>query len=196
MLKKVISTLLSILILVMAIPIEPITYAIGTEIEKIQTIAATETKVGVSTIDLTGLAIGTDANHTHIYEKKFDTTKHWEECWICHYKINVNNHNIKISGTAGCLESLGKQKQYCSDGCGYSVELSKTPHTSTSNWFVQGDRAKHAKRCTVCGVETESELCKDSQGRTLGCGTGISGVCATCGDYKNGAEQSYLSFSI
>ena len=47
MIKKIISSILILIILSLAIPIEPISIAVISEFEKVQTIASTEAKVGV-----------------------------------------------------------------------------------------------------------------------------------------------------
>ncbi len=71
----------------------------------------------VTNIDLTGLVTGEDTEHTHIYEKKYDDTNHWEECFICGDIKSRENHNKTTSGTGTCGTYLIES---CSKGCGYS----------------------------------------------------------------------------
>ena len=91
--KKLISSLLIVFILITTLPITPISQAISEQIVNSTKIAA-DPKVGVTTIDLTGLAMGSEASHTHIYEKKYDASAHWDQCWICNRVINRQAHNI------------------------------------------------------------------------------------------------------
>ena len=69
-------------------------------------------------INLTSLVTGEDVSHTHIYEKKYDDTSHWEECFICKNIQNKQEHHKTTSGTGIC-ESY--YIEYCTDGCGYSL---------------------------------------------------------------------------
>jgi len=68
-------------------------------------------------IDLTGLTTGEEITHNHIYERKYNNTSHWEECYICHNIINQANHQLIVTGEYGCSIALGYQTEYCSDGC-------------------------------------------------------------------------------
>ena len=62
--KKLIANLLIVFILITTLPITPISQAISEQIVNSTKIAA-DPKVGVTTIDLTGLAMGSEASHTH-----------------------------------------------------------------------------------------------------------------------------------
>ena len=127
------------------------------------------------------MVTGEDVNHTHIYEKKYDDTNHWEECFICGSIQNINTHNKQVTGTAGCAEYLGYQREVCTDGCGYDKTLPKIQHTPSA---VLGSFNEHYHRriCSVCGaLVTDREPCVNSEGQILGCTTGIAGTCALCG---------------
>lgn len=78
-----------------------------------------QTENGISSIDLTDLVTGDDVMHTHIYEKKYDDTYHWDECFICGDIQNKEEHHKTTSGTGTCGTDL---TDYCTDGCGYSVQ--------------------------------------------------------------------------
>ena len=69
-------------------------------------------------VNLTSLVTGEDVSHTHVYEKKYDDTSHWEECFICGDTKNQHEHNKTTSGTGSCGSYY---VEYCTDGCGYSI---------------------------------------------------------------------------
>ncbi len=144
----------------------------------------------VDTVNLTGLSTGENVTHTCMYERKYNNEKHWEECFICHTVREEQNHTKAISGKYGCAGGLGYQREYCEDGCGYSKELPKQPHTP-SEWRQDYNRHDHIKACTVCGNQTARTKCRNENGELLGCATGITGTCATCGLEYNVIEHSY-----
>ena len=75
----------------------------------------------ITTIDITELNAGSDANHEHIYELKYDTNKHWEQCIKCDATRNQQNHVYQESWTMGdSCSSLNKLKHNCN--CGYNYE--------------------------------------------------------------------------
>ena len=69
-------------------------------------------------VDLTNFVTGEDVSHTHVYEKKYDDTSHWEECFICGNTQNKQEHHKTTTGTGSCRTYL---VEYCTDGCGYLV---------------------------------------------------------------------------
>ncbi len=178
--KKIIASFLIILILITTLPIAPISLAVSEQIEKITQIAAEE-KVGVSTIDLTGLAMGSEASHTHIYEKKYDSTAHWDQCWICQNTINRQSHNITRTeytwGYATCYPG-NTYTYYCEDGCGYS-QTTKDPCVSNNKYVNVELRYLHHTNCTQCGVWMNNQGCVDSSGKRLNCQN--LGTCVICG---------------
>ena len=126
--KKCFISILIVLLLITSLPVVSIANAANETIKKLIQTAETTT----NTVDLTNLAIGEDASHTHIYEKKYNDNYHWEECWICGNIKNRVAHHIKKTeytfGYASC--NPGNQyTQYCTDGCGYTKTL-KDPCTS------------------------------------------------------------------
>ena len=172
MLKKFVSSILIIVILYISLPLETVSTAIVENVAKI--VASAEAKVGVTTIDLTGIAAGTDAGHNHIYERKYDSTNHWEECVICNKKINVVNHNYTTTGTYSCSESSGYQYNVCS--CGYSYRLPKKEHTLDDIYRPYEDSLTHYQNCTECGQNISKGECKTALEQRIGCG-GVEGTC-------------------
>lgn len=175
MIKKLISSILLIITLFMAVPVGPISKAVSDIIVSSKTIAANE---NVTTIDLTDLAEGKDADHNPIYVRKNDAINHWDECWICGDKQNIASHTSITTGTKGCKGSLGVQTKYCTI-CGYTEQIEKDKH-NPSEWRPSATNGVHAKVCTLCGDWVGMEECKDAQGNYIGCRAGKRGTCATC----------------
>lgn len=178
--KKLISSLLIVFILITTLPITPISQAISEQIVNSTKIAA-DPKVGVTTIDLTGLAMGSEASHTHIYEKKYDASAHWDQCWICNRVINRQAHNITRTdytwGYQTCYPG-NTYTIYCADGCGYS-QVTKDPCNSNNKYENVELRYLHHANCTQCGVWMEQAGCTDSNGNRITCQN--LGTCVVCG---------------
>lgn len=175
MIKKAVKkAVLIIFISFLIISIEPI-IDILFNIQKL-TEAAT-----VTTKDLTGLMAGNEASHTHIYERKYDTNQHWEQCWICGNIINRKSHNLTRTpyswGYQSCYPG-NNYTIYCSDGCGYSI-TTKDECVPNSNWTCVPIRHRHYKDCVNCGGWLEQETCADANGVQLDCRH--LGTCAKCG---------------
>ena len=139
------------------------------------------TASGITSIDLTGLATGSDASHTHIYEKKYNTTKHWEECWICGAKRNESNHHLTTTdyswGYQTCYPGNTYTK-YCTDGCGYSF-TTKDACVDNNNYVNEELRYLHHSNCQNCGVWMNDTGCTDKNGNRLNCKN--LGTCVICG---------------
>ncbi|MEG2823018.1 MAG: InlB B-repeat-containing protein, partial [Lachnospiraceae bacterium] len=87
-----------------------------------------------SSIDLSGLVTGSDADHTHIFESKLDNTFHWKECFLCKKVIEKERHTIITDGNgATCSDYVILGKEICSQNCGYSKEIKKLPHIYPPN---------------------------------------------------------------
>lgn len=166
--KKIISTILIIILLMNALPFESIAKENA------------DLRSSVRTIDLTDLVTGADTSHEHIYEKKYDNNKHWDECFICHNKTNEKLHSIITTnysfGYKSCYPG-NTYTRYCNDGCGYNV--------TTKDTCVAGDaiynvdlRYLHHKSCKNCGVWMNSGGCVDSEGRRINCKN--LGTCTIC----------------
>lgn len=192
--NKIISCILSIQILtttalpvvINAVEINPSSLKSSSSMANtLQTAAETST-----TIDLTGIQTGGAVAHTHVYEQKYDSINHWEECFICHSIRNNKKHNLVTSGKYGCALEYGYQTQYCSNGCGYNITLPKQAHTS-SNWKQDSRRQYHYKVCTVCGDKIKNENCVNAKGQRLGCSTGITGTCVVCGLKYTNTQHAY-----
>lgn len=191
MLKKIISSILIIIILLAWFPIEPISKAVS--INKLNpefnqpinifnldktansdTIEEEDEKEistnagNIETIDLTGIIAGTDTIHKHIYERKYDDNEHWQECWICHNKINIAPHTLTEYEEPAC----GSQTiQHCTDtSCSYS-KVTKKEHTFVEQYQAQGDSAQHGVWCSGCNkyylVRDDRSNCVDSAGNRL-----------------------------
>ena len=75
----------------------------------------------------------------------------------------------------------GKQTKYCTDGCGYKIELPKQSHSSETILTINGWNNAHRTNCSVCNNYIKEEPCVNSNGQKLGCATGIAGKCVICG---------------
>lgn len=140
-------------------------------------------------IDLTGTATGPNVNHTCLYETKYNSTQHWQECCICYNKINIKTHNLYTTGTDNCYGGNRTRKTYCTEGCGYNIQIAAKEHIEDPKWYTALDQRKHFKKCNICGEWTKAEFCKNAQGEILGCTTGKTGTCATCGHYYTEANH-------
>ena len=181
MLRKCFASFLIALILITSLPVMSIASALEEYIVKQVQVAA----VGETTINLTGLATGADASHTHIYEREYDDNYHWEECWICRsnnietLKGTKTAHNKVRTGYswgyASCYPG-NNYTIYCADGCGYSL--------TTKDECVYGDeytcipiRSLHYRRCINCNV-WKAESCIDASGQIITCEN--NGECVVC----------------
>ena len=144
-----------------------------------------------TTIDVTGLASGSETSHdcNKYLTNKYNSTQHWKECSLCGKVIgSKSNHSLHTTGTYGCDSSTGYQYNSCN--CGYSIRLTKKPHNPTGKWLAySSSHCSHIMFCSDCGVEVKRERCKNASGQVLGCLTGISGICATCGGYVDGSHH-------
>ena len=56
----------------------------------------------------------------------------------------------------------------------------------TKDVATKANSYTHRYNCKECSVMVSDETCKDKDGNVLGCRTGKTGVCATCGNsYTN-----------
>lgn len=137
----------------------------------------------VKDIDLTKIITGEDLRHTHIYEKRYDSNYHWEQCWMCNEVINKVSHNLAVRGIDSCRWAAGYQTKYCVDGCGYSEQLPKKEHIPNGTWITFIAGSVHYQYCTVCGDWLTSQYCTDSNGQQIRCN---SGTCTICGHTYSG----------
>lgn len=192
MLKKIISSILIIIILLAWLPIEPISKAVSrnklnsklnqsiniSNLDKTANSATiyeedkkeiTTNAGNIETIDLTGIVAGTDTIHKHIYQRKYDDNEHWQECWICHNRINIAPHTLTEYEEPACGSSVW---QNCTDtSCSYSKVTSKE-HTYIEQYRAQGDSAQHSILCSSCNtyylITNDSRCyCVDSAGNRL-----------------------------
>lgn len=47
----------------------------------------------ITTINVTGIELGRETEHEHLYKTMYDKTTHWEECNICNEKRNEIAHS-------------------------------------------------------------------------------------------------------
>ena len=155
----------------------------------------------ITTIDLTSLVTGGDVSHTHIYEKKYDTASHWEECFICKNKINIKSHSLANTGSNTCGSNL---VTYCTGGCGYSISqyvdhdlveipVNKYPTNTVTYYHTIRECSKcgAASAVNTAGVST-AEVCVDSNGNLITCTN--RGICAICKfDYSTTGYISHQS---
>ena len=183
---------------------------LGDTIKKFSGDTVYQTENDISSIDLTGLVTGDDVQHTHIYEKKYDDTYHWDECFICGDVQNKEEHHKTTSGTGTCGTYL---TDYCTDGCGYSVQtyvdheieyFSKDEiydesgkNTNTNTYFHQIGKCKKCGSVSATDSKGNSSTqgCYDSEGKRISCDN--RGICSICGyDYFKLQRISHHSTSV
>lgn len=169
-LQKLISSILIFILLTISLPIQIISESI-----------AANTRVAIKTVDLTDIVTGTDMEHSHIYEKKYNNDIHWEECFICHDKINLRAHNLRTTNYSWGYQSCNPTNnytKYCADGCGYQVTM-KDACDLRNQYITASERYLHHDDCKNCGEWIEHEWCTDSNGNRLSCQN--LGTCVICG---------------
>jgi hypothetical protein len=134
-----------------------------------------------TTIDLTGLVTGNDANHTCIYKTKYDTSYHWQECILCSTVKDKKEHT-KVEkwaspGSPTCV-SYNRCTTYCSDNCGYSVSYT-TSHIPAGNYYQTYQDWYHYRTCGTCGQWCEMVYCTKADGSIITCNN--LGTCVGCG---------------
>ena len=135
-------------------------------------------------VNLTNFVTGGDVSHTHVYEKKYDDTSHWEECFICGNVQNKQEHHKTTTGTGSCRTYL---VEYCTDGCGYSVSTyidheieyyDKNNLYDPSGGNTNTNEYSHGiAECKKCGViyisengsSITRERCVDEDGNKISC---------------------------
>ena len=103
----------------------------------------------VTTIDVTGIELGTETEHEHVYKTMYDEEKHWEECTVCNEKRNDVVHSFKTTWASGS-ESCEKNNYYidtCS--CGYSY-IGHKPCVFKGTISAYQANHGHYKYCAIC----------------------------------------------
>ena len=138
MFRKITSSILIIILLTLVMPIEQVSHAVSEYIEhKIeeknieiesgrQIASATQinARIGVTTIDITGLATGGSLGCKHNWNSKYNSTHHWEICILCNETRNRVEHNLVVDDVNkinNCSGSVNPAIQKCS--CGYQFLL-------------------------------------------------------------------------
>lgn len=151
--------------------------------------------VDATVVDVTGLIIGEETGHEHIYKTKYDEVQHWEECVSCGIIQNDLKHEFSREWMAEEEVCNSKYNDICR--CGYSIE-GRWPHV-LSGEVRGGGYFAHGYVCEYCGVtgfvrdavcydlngnicKYEYEQCTDENGNKLDCKH--LGTCAVCG-YDN-----------
>lgn len=110
--------------------------------------------IETTTIDLTGLVTGEDAEHTCIYVTKTDSSSHWEECLMCGTQKNKNAHSITRSWAQG-YESCS-YANYAIDicnACGYEERYHKPcvwDGVSYVKYSSMSNNYNHVRQCSTC----------------------------------------------
>ncbi len=124
-----------------------------------------EIEKNVTIIDVTGIKLGTETEHEHIYKTMYNEEKHWEECKVCNNIQNEVVHTYTTTWASGTENCKGGNYYTKSCTCGYSIQ-GKRPHVWTGG-YVTSD-LRHAKKCSVCaaGIGGRNGLYyKDSYGK-------------------------------
>lgn len=141
--------------------------------------------VANTVIDVTGLASGAESSHdcSKYLESKYDTNQHWQQCSVCGKVYgSKTNHSYTDGGwTMGNTSCHINNKLLKNCSCGYSYYENNTRSHASGFWY--NNISGHSWACSRCRqVLSNSGKHKNSAGQVLGCVTGISGTCATCGD--------------
>ena len=107
-----------------------------------------------TTVDLTGIVTGEDAEHKHIYENKYDNEFHWQGCIICGDVQNKQRHTIQTIGNAAtCNTYVTLGQEVCTNNCGYSKQIERLPHIAPDvfNWQDYVGDTHLAFQCKRCG---------------------------------------------
>lgn len=133
----------------------------------------------ITTIDVTGIELGKETEHGHIYKTMYDDNKHWEECKICGEKANEVKHNYIDNGwTIGnsCSES-NVHKYTCNCGSSYSITTGRKGHSiigvNNTNEYSFYNYCKEN-----CGYVTNRHYCRKSDGSRISCSN--LGTCSIC----------------
>ncbi len=142
----------------------------------------------ITTIDVTGIELGKETEHEHIYKTVYDEEKHWEECTACGEKNNISNHEYIDQGWImgnSCDES-NMHKFNCE--CGYNYKISEG--RKTHNMIISNNFTSYAKEesCTNCTLHKKIHQCIKSDGTEINCMN--LGTCAICG-YTYSTSRAY-----
>ncbi len=137
----------------------------------------------ITTIDVTGLIIGQETQHEHIYKTMYNNSKHWEECTVCPAKRNEVNHTYTDNGwTYGTKDNCKSDNVHtfsCKCGHSYTNATGRKSHTSrASNYDVILFMCY--SDCTICKEKLSYHFCVDSSGNRIGC-TNLK-KCKICGN--------------
>ena len=202
MLKKCLASILIILILITSLPVTSIANFLGELEERKIELAANER---VTEKDLTNLVTGDEASHTHIYEKKYNDTQHWEECWICGNKKDISSHKLETTGEGTCETYIITR---CTEGCGYNksvyVDHQLQLHDKNTIYDESGGNTNkntyyhilgECKVCKIPNIKGGTEDCYDSKGQRITCANRAK--CKVCGfDYSTLQNVSHQSTSL
>lgn len=148
-----------------------------------------KTASDITVVDVTGLILGKETQHEHLWKTMYDETNHWEECTVCGEKNNIQIHSYKdngwLRGTKDTCYSDNMHVFICD--CGYSYETSEGRKEHV--WF-QANNDNTYSYCETCrgcnqSISRNSHQCKKSDGSDITC---INlGRCSICGyNYTKG----------
>lgn len=149
--------------------------------------------VGTTVIDVQTIQTGGSVGCQHIYEAKYDSNYHWEQCWKCGNIINKAAHNlINDSGVSNtCQQAIPNVLLKCNglDGkCQYYETLEKPQHTLGSQIILDPSEMQHIRICDQCKASI-GETCRKSDKTIPGCGN--PGQCVIC-KYNYGTSHGSL----
>ena len=124
----------------------------------------TDDNTNATIVDVTGLIIGEETEHEHIYKTMYDDTKHWEECIACGNRRNEVLHNLKttwLSGSETCFEQTMAVK-VCS--CGYSIKWHKPCVWDGKSYYSSYQSKVHMRKCRVCSGRIYDDYYLNSYG--------------------------------
>lgn len=104
-------------------------------------------------VDITGIQIGSETQHEHVYKTVYDKNKHWEECIICFDKRNEEVHIITTTWALGyeSCENNNSYKEVCT--CGYSSIGHKPCVWNGTAYRGIYEARSHVKTCSVCNKD-------------------------------------------
>ena len=153
----------------------------------------------ITVVDVTGLILGKETQHEHLWKTMYDENMHWQECMACGEKQQEIVHTYTTTWATG-VESCGKNNYYTKTcKCGYSYIGYKPCVWDGKTYSPFSEYCSHIKICKVCNDEpiycyylnsygvgeiykadtNDERRCYKSDGTIIDCNN--LGKCAICG---------------
>ena len=164
----------------------------------------------ITVVDVTGLILGKETQHEHIWKTMYDENLHWNECMACGEKQEEITHTYTTTWAAGSESCLQNNYYTKTCSCGYSFTGHKPCVWDGSSYYIDGVQHMHIKKCKVCGTyirwlyylntygsgnlyqqpEIIQEPCHTTDGIALTCSN--TGTCAICKNVYGSGQMHAL----